>query len=364
MKLTKRRLWLFGAIATAIIIIITLIAAPGTSTNNIGSTYSLAPNGYGAWYAFMQERGTPVQRWQKPFSQLPKQQGKATFIRIHSALVPGRLSSEERSWVEAGNTLVILGVSQPVTSASFSSEHETDSGIVTIKTTRRNTRKNRAILEDDSGLIVWEENRDQGKVIYGLSPFIAANAYQENPGNYEFLAQLVSENSQSLWVDEYLHGYRDKEVIQQEERGNVISYLMQTPIFLVFVQALVILAIAIVANNRRFGQLINLAKPVVDNSQAYIKALAGVLQKAGHTHFVWYTITKEEQLQLQNKMGLGNVLLEPEDLAEKWHQQTGKPEQDLVSLLRLPNPSKRLSESELLNYLSRWQQIQATIGNG
>jgi hypothetical protein len=71
MKLSNRRLWIFGAIAIGAIILITLLAAPANNQLNSGSTYNrAAPDGYGAWYAFMSERGTPIQRWRKPFEDL------------------------------------------------------------------------------------------------------------------------------------------------------------------------------------------------------------------------------------------------------------------------------------------------------
>jgi hypothetical protein len=64
MNRSNRRLWLFGAIAIAAVILLTLFAAPANNQLSSGSTYTRAPNGYGAWYAFMEERGTPAKRWQ------------------------------------------------------------------------------------------------------------------------------------------------------------------------------------------------------------------------------------------------------------------------------------------------------------
>ncbi|HAJ62015.1 MAG TPA: DUF4350 domain-containing protein, partial [Cyanobacteria bacterium UBA8543] len=74
MKLSNRRLWLFGAIAIGAIILITLLTAPTRNKVSSGSTYSRSPDGYGAWYAFMSERGTPVKRWRKPFDDLANNQ--------------------------------------------------------------------------------------------------------------------------------------------------------------------------------------------------------------------------------------------------------------------------------------------------
>ncbi|MBD0344798.1 MAG: DUF4350 domain-containing protein, partial [Coleofasciculus sp. Co-bin14] len=47
MKLSNRRVWVFGAIAIGAIILITLLAAPATNKLTSGSTYNRAPEGYG-----------------------------------------------------------------------------------------------------------------------------------------------------------------------------------------------------------------------------------------------------------------------------------------------------------------------------
>src|SRR4028118_315549 len=131
MKLSNRRLWIFGAIAIAAIILLTLVAAPANNQLNSGSTYNRAPDGYGAWYAFMSERGTPVQRWRKPFEALADNKSAkqpATLLRVNSELKWQELSEKEQDWVKSGNNLVILGVYQPVTKAPFSTSPKRQAG--------------------------------------------------------------------------------------------------------------------------------------------------------------------------------------------------------------------------------------------
>ena len=120
MNLSKNRWWLLGAIAITAIMIITLLFAPANNKVNSGSTYNRAPDGYGAWYAFMSKRGTEVQRWQKPFEDFtknPDAKPPSTLLRIYSKLIPEGIPDREKKWVEQGNTLVILGVRAPVTPA-------------------------------------------------------------------------------------------------------------------------------------------------------------------------------------------------------------------------------------------------------
>ncbi len=51
-------------------------------------------------------------------------------------------------------------------------------------------------------------------------------------GNYS----LNSNENQAIWVDEYIHGYKDRETLALEEQEDVLSYLAQTPWFLLFIQ--------------------------------------------------------------------------------------------------------------------------------
>lgn len=359
MNLSKRRLWVLGAIAIGAIVLFTFLAAPANNKLNSGSTYGRTPDGYGAWYAFMSERGTPVQRWQKPFEDLADQaEGSMSLLRVYSTLTVRSLSEEERDWVESGNTLVVLGVRQPVTEAPFSTLHQAAGGRIKIETRRREKEIKEGLLGDRFGAIVWEENMGKGRVIFATTPHLAANAYQDFQDNYEFLAQIVTQNNQPVWVDEYLHGYKDAGVIEREQGQNVFSYLGNTPLFPAFMQGLILLCVAIWASNRRFGHPLTVSPPVVNNSEAYIQALAGVLQKANSSQFILDVVGKEEQLQLQKSLGLGQVPLEHQSLVEAWVQQTGRPAAELQQALEMQSRKQRMSETNLLIWLGKWEQIR------
>ena len=190
----KPWIWIL-AIAITAIILLTLFAAPTTGNRTTsGSTYSRAPDGYGAWYAFMEKRGTPVKRWQKPFDQFPNSRYPMTLLRVNSGLGRGWLYKQELDWIEKGNSLVVLGVGSPVTEASFSTLQESAAGRVKIETRRRQKlgKEEEQRLSDRFGAIVWQQKLGKGQVIFATTPHLAANAYQEEAGNFEFLASLVT----------------------------------------------------------------------------------------------------------------------------------------------------------------------------
>jgi Domain of unknown function (DUF4350) len=250
MKRSNRLVWL-GAIALAVIILISLIVAPSNSKINIGSTYNRAPDGYGAWYAFMQQRQTSIQRWQKPFKELETQTRPITLLQVNSYPNTPIISPQERKWLEKGNNLVILGVREEVTAANFSTLQKSPFGNVKIDTGRRRRLEagEEVDLGDRFGAVVWEKNYGKGKAIFATTPYLAANAYQENLSNFQYLADLVSNKGNLLFVDEYIHGYKDPSVRKSEGEGDLFSYLAKTPLLSALVQAIALLGVLIWAKS-------------------------------------------------------------------------------------------------------------------
>jgi len=357
-----RRRWWLGAIAIAAIVLVSLVSAPN-NRSRLGSTYSRTPAGYGAWYAYMQNRGTPVQRWQKPPSELSKQKTQITLLRVLSQPNSG-LSYAERQWVERGNTLIILGVRQPVTLADFSTKQQNDELInIKIDTRRRAeiSKQQQSLLGDRYGAVVWQEKIGAGQVIFCVTPDLAANAYQDYPNNYKYLAQLVTQPNRSIWVDEYIHGYRDKEIRERAGERDFLSYLAQRPLAAALFQAAIVLIVFILASNRRFRQPATLTVAIADNSTAYIEALAGVLQQAQASDFVIDTVGNAEQKQLQQALGLGQIPLERQELIQAWVQQTGRSPVELEQLLQLHGQKRRPSDKDLLNWLKQWRTIRSYV---
>jgi len=360
--------WVVGIAAITLLVLLILLVAPSRSPQQAGSTYGRTPDGYGAWYAALQRQGTPIQRWQKPFSQLDHltaSQG-ITLLRINPSPTPIALFGEEPDWVEQGNTLIVLGVQQAVTPARFRSLHASPAGFVRIETRRRHLPPQAlppvpetVLLGDRFGAIVWQQPRGKGQVIFAVTPHLAANAYQQDAGNFPFLTQLVTQTGQPIWVNEYIHGYRDPEVQIQEGRGNWISYLSQTGWFWVAIQGGVLLLGLIWAGNRRLGTIVRLREPEADNNQAYIEALAGVLRQAGSHAFVLDRIGQAEKQRLQQALGLGQGPIATPTLMAAWVDQTGHPTTVLETFLApLDSAPAPISEAALRDWLAALHTLQ------
>ncbi len=409
----KRR-WKSLAIAAVLIIGLTSIFAPHKGNQILyGSTYGRSPSGYGAWFQYMADQGTPIQRWQRPLSQFIEEQGSpsdrpTTLLQVgNSPIWQGDYAKEQdalEAWLAQGNRLIILKSQGDVTQAPANSQIKTPLGEVVVETRRRNTdeQPNEApsdtlevksqpqplayapqlrsqslatltqdsesdpetlesgsitLLADSYGTIVWATAEGKGSYIEAVTPDLGANAYQASPGNFAFLAGLVKANEAQLWVNEYSHGYKDKDPNGDNAVVSWSDYFLGTPLMLAWVQLLVLLAIALVTLNRRWGLPQLLEMPKLNNSEAYINALAGVLRRSGSHDFVLGQWQTAERQRLQRQLGLGNRPVELAALLKSWEQQTGESASLLQSLLS-PVSQDTGSISQLKRWLTNLEQVR------
>lgn len=358
----QRKSWIWGGIALTVIILLTIFAAPSSNKIMAGSTYSKEPSGYGAWYQYMLDRDFAIERWQKPFSQIIDNKKDftdkpITYLQVYpSAISLNNLPSSYTQWLRKGNQLIVLNAEGKATKASFVSTQSYNDLQVQIKTTRRKQEVKNPIIKDEQGAIVWKRKIGTGEIIYAVSPYIAANAYQEVADNYQFLASLINSNHK-LFIDEYIHGYKDVETKKVENKETLEDYLAKTIWLPIGIQGLVIAIISLLFLWQRFGQIEKIEVSKTDNSQAYIEALARVLEKAESTNFVAQTIGKDEQIKLQQKLGLGKRLLAADIVINEWNKQTNTPSNQLQSLLKMMKQTEHITESDLVKWMQKWQQI-------
>ena len=375
----NRRTGVLGLLALALLLGVMLFGAPATSHLESGSTWHRGPAGYSAWYESLEQQGITVERWQRPVETLLEQLGEpedttVTLIQNRAVtpetllvVLPGFIGQGDVSnllpwmpqWVEAGHRLVVLGVKAAATAAPFSQVLDSPVGSVKIDTRRREKMvvAEDTILRDEYGVVVFEIQLAGKEFTVAVTPHLAANAYQNQPDNFAFLTELVAGSGERVWVDEYLHGYRDQDAIAAEVGGDSwLNYLAGTPLLILVAQALAVTLVALVALNRRLGQRRTLHPPAVDNSRAYIQALAGVLHRAGSHDMVVQTLGQAEQIQLQKKLGLGSAPLPIDRLQAAWEQQASRPNLDLAAIL---NPPALTGERPLREWLKQLQSLHS-----
>jgi hypothetical protein len=344
-----------------------------------GSSFSRTPDGYGAWYADLQKHGIAVKRWQRPLKDL---KGKGQTLVIVAAIAPLDFSDALQTWIKAGNTLILLQSQGSVSDAEFSSRVDQ----VLVETARRHTSDktwaemrlstclksdelsacmgklvlgSKTLLEDKYGNIVWEYPYEQGRVIETTTAFLGANAYQDEPGNYAFLTKLATSQGKTVLFDEYRHGYIDAEVAKQEKRyEDWWNYFLTTPPFVALIQLGVIVLVLIWGENQRFGAVQLLPVDKQENSEAYIQALAGVLQKARSSEFVLEVLGRAEQLHIQQALGLGNTPVERGLLLSTWSALTQQPASVLSAVIDPPERKQRITQPELSTWLKNVEIVR------
>ncbi len=373
-KKLLRQYWQAILIGIVAIVLLTIVSAMGGDPRQTGSSYSIASNGYGAWYQMMLDRGEKIQRWRKSFPQLVKthEQG-VTLLQVNSQLEELTITAEQQQWIEQGNTLIILGIMAPAQATEFKQDLTSPQGKIRIETTRRfrsgipifglpSAVSQQDILSDPNGSVIIQSKLGKGRIILATTAHLAANSYQEFRPNYELLARLVTEDRDRIIVDEYIHGYRDRSADKEGRAGDVIGYLARTPLLVVVINLGLGLLVAIWQQNRRFGQVEIPKLPQIDNSEAYIRALGGILHQANSSEFVIKSIGKAEQLSWQQKLGLGGErLVEPQTLITAWENQIQLPADDLRFVLQSATRARRLNQAELQIWLTKLQNIRGQL---
>jgi len=351
--MTKKRLWfILGAIALSLIISL-FIFSPTQTQSQAGSSYNRAPEGYGAWYTWMMQENIPIQRWQKPLKDL-NSDSPVTLIQVYS----NPISTVPTDWVNKGNTLIILGFFEQSTGANFSTLQPTPLGDVKIDTRRRSRQSpENIILGDQYGAIIWRQSLGKGKIIYATTPYLAANAYQDYLSNYRLLAEIANQDNQPIWFDEYIHGYRDSQLILQEVGNSLYSYFTSTSLFPIFWQLILLFLLLVWAGFRPLGIPQTLEKDKQNNSLTYIQALASVLEKANKTDYVVAIIGKHQEKLLQKALLLENKPLDKNIVIDAWLKQTGKNPVQLKKWLSIQSTQQHLTKRELLTWFEQGQDI-------
>lgn len=375
-------IWLFGLGVLLVVALMIMALAP---SEKAGSSLDRSPWGSSEFFQYLQQQGTQttaVQRWQRAYKNLSGRDQVLFQISDQQRWQdPWSLDSDIEKWLAQGNTLIRFNWGGAVRSPESQTQLATPQGIVKVETRRRvnvqgefadsllQDLKAETVLGDDAGAVAWSVQTKAGQKIYGVYPWLVANAYSgANADNFAYFAALAQAKGQKIWFDEWLHGYRirDSQESSEGRYGNIWDYLRRTPWLLVFIQAIVLGFILLWGKNHRLGSLIYPPAPTQANSEQYIQALSGVLHQAQHHDFVQAQLSHRFRQELAEKLGLRapwsghDQLLSDQELAQAWSLQTGQSPGELLLVLG-PVPEK-LSDQELLTWLHRVGKIIQGLG--
>ncbi|WP_404786039.1 DUF4350 domain-containing protein [Altericista sp. CCNU0014] len=372
--LSRVPFWGWALVALLCLSVIVTMAAPPSYPK--GSSYDRSLSGYAQWYEFMEARNYPVRRWRQSYSRL-EGEGQ-TLVQVADVEVfqnPNLESPEILKWVKQGNTLIVLSWSGNVSGAPFRSELPTPKGAVQIETTRRYGRRAKkfdtVLLKDGFGAAVGVDALEQGRVMRSVYPWLGSGIYANKGANFQVLADLAAQRKGTIWVDEWIHGYRDlvpTPAVAKVKDRDLWGYLTRRPIAVMAGQGLLLLLLLLWGQNQRFGALLKVAPPPRNSSEQYIQALADTLNTHGHTEYVLTLLGQSLRDRLRSRLGLLRAVPSVEGdraIAAEWATATGRPASELLELLKQSNAERsgaetRLKDSELLV----WVQQADTILRG
>lgn len=331
-----------------------------------GSSYDQSLGGYGQWYQFMESQNHPIQRWRRAYGQM-KGEGQTLLqvADIESFQDPNLEASELIHWVKQGNTLIVLSWGGAVSGAPFRSDLPTPKGLVRIETTRRaqgSGENLRVLLKDKFGRVIESEPLGKGEIIRSVYPWIGAGVYANNGANFEALAELTTRRKGTLWVDEWLHGYRDLEQISStyKKPQDLWSYFAHRPIAVLAGQGLLLLLLLLWGQNQRFGSLLRISLPPRNSNEQYIQALADTLNTHGHTEYVLALLGQSLRDRLRSHLGLLGAVSSTEGdtaIATEWTKTTGRPSTELLELLKQSSSEsiaqKQFRDTDLLAWVQQ-----------
>jgi outer membrane receptor protein involved in Fe transport len=244
----------------------------------------------------------------------------------------------------------------------------TPKGAVRIETTRRYESRNfdEVLLRDAFGGVIGLETVQKGEVIKIAYPWLGAGNYANRGANFQALADLATQRKGTIWVDEWIHGYRDKQptsVLAEDKTQDLWDYFAQRPIAVMAGQGVLLLLLLFWGQNQRFGALLRIAPPSRNSNEQYIQALADTLNTHGHTEYVLTLLGQSLRDRLKSRLSLVGADLAGDGdgaIAAEWATVTGRPASELLELLEQSSAQKRLRDSELL----AWVQQADTILRG
>lgn len=363
----NRRQWFFIACATLVLLVVSLMMLAVAPSGRAGSSFDTSPWGTQRFYAYLEEQGFRVERWQRDYGNL---KGKG-HVLIQISGRPLGWPPPLVDWLAQGNTLVRFYRHGEPTAAPFEQRLLTPQGNVLIETRYRVPFEagDRPLLSDDHGLVVYVRqtnslNHDEQPVL-GVYPWLVANVYggDSHLANFAVVAQVLQDRvapGATIYFDEWLHGYRQrtpKDVARGTAPQTLFDYFSRTPWFAIGLQLALLLLFLLWQQSQCLGPPLLEKERVPSNSAAYIEALAGVLQRAQQRQFVLQQLQDRLRYDLANQLGLAadpHRRPQDRDLVQAWHSATGRSPELLQELLSVTNST---DDSQLRQWLEQAARV-------
>jgi hypothetical protein len=344
-------------------------------STTLTSTFNPKPSGYSGLFELAHRVGISCRRWQLPYRHLRNTKGMLIVISPGESLQDFELD-QLLSWVAAGNKLMYLdsfsySFSRKIVNRVGARITETDAvsdrrmsisstdpafAFVPSLTVNSDTRieGGTALLKDSSGCLIAELEHGKGKILLGVVPALGANRHLSDESewpNLQFLVNLFSTTDGDVLFDEICHGY--------SQAGNVFVYLGRGPAGMLFLQMLLILAVALGSTAQHFGAVKTVAAGRRLSSLEFINGLANTFRRAKAADLAFDVLNHSFRARLCKALAISSHE-QDERLVEAWVEATGGAANEFRDYLASSTAAlakKHLTEEELIALVSACDKI-------
>lgn len=132
-----------------------------------------------------------------------------------------------------------------------------------------------ALVSDSSGTLIAAVQHGKGEVLLATAPSLVSNwrlTSTDGWANFQFLSNWINQGHAEIWFDERCHGF--------SQNGNVFIVLARGTTGIVFLQLLLILAVAVASASQRFGSIKTVEVKRSISNLEFITGLANAYQRA------------------------------------------------------------------------------------
>ncbi|RTL46022.1 MAG: DUF4350 domain-containing protein [Candidatus Melainabacteria bacterium] len=275
----------------------------------LSSIFNKKPSGLSGLSEVMKKVGLTVHPWLLPYRNLRNAHGMLVIVAPSTS--PAEFEAEQiLKWVQAGNDLVYLDhfsfkmtrrllekINLTITDGT--ELHDRSVPVDASKklfayvpkltvTSDTNINGGEPLVKVDDKAIFSELQYGKGRILIGTSPTLCSNrrlSEKNDWSNFQFLVNWMSTASGDIMFDERCHGF--------SESGNVFVVLGRSPWGAVFLQLVLMLAVAVYSCSKRFGATatLNDARKIsnlefitgLSNAYRRAKANGAIYEITGHT---------------------------------------------------------------------------------
>lgn len=348
------------------------------------STFNKQRSGYSALYDLCEKVGLKVERWQSSYRYLKDNRVAGTLVMIDPWDTPTEDEVQRISnWVEAGNDMVYLDffnkgpgrrlleklggtangprpkVTEEIIPTGSSSAGSSSAWKFTDSVNVRSDTSlegNADLVVGHNGAIIVAVDHEKGHVLIGSDPSFCSNEHIADPhfkGNFQFFINHLMACKQPIYFDEKCHGYTTGK--------SALFLMLRDYVGFVLWQLIVVVAIAFIGSNQRFGRALSGSVPRKISNLEFIDGLASTYQRARARDAAWSMLFAPLKARLCKALGVS-----PHDgldvLALAWAQATGKSALEYQQFLQHGQDATmqhRLTEKELLELIAKCDSLTA-----